>query len=170
MIFIDVLQGMLISLITAILVIVYRSSRPHLSVLGKVPEGEIAYSDVARHPENVTVPGLIILRLDAPLYYSNALTVRDQVIQKIKGAGQPLKAVLSDAAVQDGLDITSSDMLKNFIKRMNNQGIPVYFADMQDLVLEFGAKTGLLDLIGEDHVFATVDSAVRHIETNVNNG
>ena len=163
-IFIDVLQGMLIGLISAILVIVYRSSRPHLSVLGKVPEGEIAYSDVARHPENLTVPGILILRLNAPLYYANALTVRDQVIQKIKEADQPLRAVLFDAAVQDALDITSSDMLKSLIKRLSNQRIPVYFADVQDSVLEFGAKTGLLDLIGADHLFATVDSAMRQIQ------
>ena len=104
------------------------------------------------------------MRLDAPLYYANALTVRDQVIQKIKEADQPLSAVNFDAAVQDNLDITSSDMLKSLIKRLKNQGIPVYFADVQDPVLEFSTKTGLLDLIGADHVFSTVDLAVHHIE------
>ena len=163
-IFIDVLQGMLVGLVCAILVMIYRSSRPHLSVLGKVPHGEVAYSDVTRHPENLTIPGMIILRLDAPLYYANALTVRDQVIQKVKEAGQPLSAILFDAAVQDDLDITSSDMLKGLIKRLNNQGIATYFAEVHDPVLKFSAKSGLLDLIGADHVFPTVDLAVHHIE------
>jgi high affinity sulfate transporter 1 len=165
-IFIDVLQGMLIGLVCSMLVIIYRSSRPHLSVLGKVPDGDGVYSDVTRHPENVTVPNILILRLDAPLYYANALTVRDQIFQKIKEAYQPLRAVLLDAAVQDSLDITSSDMLKSLIKRLNNQGIEVYFSEMQDSVLEFSAKTGLIDRIGADHIFSTVDAAVSHIENN----
>ena len=82
----------------------------------------------------------------------------------IKEPDQPVTAVLFDAAVQDALDITSSDMLKSLIKRLHNQGIATYFAEVQDPVLEFSAKTGLLDLIGADHLFSTVDSAVHHIE------
>ena len=56
-------------------------------------------------------------------------------------------------------------MLKSLIKRLRNQGISTYFAEVQDPVLDFSAKTGLLDLIGEDHLFSTVDAAVQHIES-----
>ncbi len=167
-IFIDVLQGMLIGLVSAILVMVYRSSRPHVSRLGKAPEAAGAYSDMVRHPECVPVPGVLIARLDAPLYYANALTVRDTIIQMIQETDQPLKAVLFDAVAQDDLDITSSEMLKSLIQKLNNQGIVSYFAEVHKPVLEFSAKSGLLDLIGADHVFSTVDAAVRHIETNLN--
>jgi SulP family sulfate permease len=165
-IFIDVLQGMLIGLVSAILVMVYRSSRPHLSRLGKSLDETGAYSDMGRHPENLPVPGVLILRLDAPLYYANALTVRDQVIQMINETDPPPRAVLFDAAVQDELDITSSEMLKGLIKRLHNQGIATYFAEVHQPVLEFGAKTGLLDLIGAEHVFSSVDKAVRSIEAD----
>jgi sulfate permease, SulP family len=163
-IFIDVLQGMLIGLGGALLVIVLRSSRVHLSRLGKVPDDPGAYSDIIRHPENVLVPGVCILRLNAPLYYANALSVRDKVVEMINKSEQPVKAVLFDAAVQDFLDITSSDMLKSLIKRLRNQGIAVYFAEVQDPVVKFSAKSGLLKLIGEDHLFSTVDAAIQHIE------
>jgi high affinity sulfate transporter 1 len=164
-IFIDVLQGMLLGLISAILVIIFRSSRPHLSRLGKMQESG-AYSDLTRHPEAVPVPGMLIIRFDAPLYYANAITVRDEIMQRIGDADRPLRAVIFDAAVQDDLDITSSEMLKSLVKRLHDQGIPVYFADVHKPVMEFGAKTGLLDLIGTDHVFSTVDLAVRHIENS----
>ena len=163
-IFIGVLEGMLVGLVSALLLIVYRSSRAHLSHLGKVPDEPGAYSDMTRHPENMPVPGVYIVRLDAPMYYANALTVRDKVMQMIKESDPPARAVLFDAAVQDALDITSSNMLKSLIKRLHNQGIATYFAEVQDPVLEFSTKTGLLDLIGEDHLFSTVDAAVRHIE------
>ena len=76
---IDVLQGMVIGLVASLLFVIYRSSRPHLSSLGRVPGVPGAYSDLSRHPENTPVPGVLIVRLDAQLYYANALTVRDQV-------------------------------------------------------------------------------------------
>lgn len=164
-IFIDVLQGMLVGLVSAILVMVYRSSRPHLSRLGKVPGDTGAYSDIGRHPENLPVPGVLIVRLDAPLYYANALTVRDQVIQMVKVTDPAPRAVLLDAAVQDDLDITSSEMLKGLVKKLNSQGIATYFAEVHKPVLEFSAKTGLLESIGADRVFPTVEAAVRSIKT-----
>ncbi len=115
-IFFGVLQGMLVGLVSALLLVLYRSSRAHLSQLGKVPDETGAYSDISRHPENITVPGLFIVRLDAPMYYANALTVRDRVMEMIKESDQPVKAVLFDAAVQDALDITTSNMLKGLIR------------------------------------------------------
>ena len=163
-ILIGVLEGMLIGLVSALLLLLYRSSRSHLSRLGKAPDDAGAYSNMTRHPENVTVPGVCILRLDAPLYYANALTVRDGIMQMIKETAPAPEAVIFDAAVQDALDITTSNMLKSLIKRLRNQGIATYFAEVQDPVLEFSEKTGLLDLIGADHLFSTVDAAVHHIE------
>lgn len=160
-----VLHGMLIGLVGAHLAIILRSSRPHLSQLGRVPDVPGAYSDIVRHPENVTIPGVFIVRLDAPIYYANALTVRDRLVQMINEADEPLKAVLFDAAVQSALDTTSSDMLKKLIKRLRNQGLLTYFAEVQEPVIEFSDRTGLLDVIGKDNVFATIEEAVRHIKT-----
>lgn len=168
-IFIDVLPGMLIGLASSLLIIIYRSSRPHLSRLGKVPNEFGVYSDINHHPENESVPGLLILRLNAPIYYANALTVRDKIMDMIKKADQPVFAVLFDAAVQDVLDITSSNMLKSMLKRLHNQGILIYFAEVQDATLAFSEKTGLLDEIGRDNLFFTVDAAVSFIESELAN-
>ena len=164
-IFIDVLPGMLIGLVSSLLIIIYRSSRPHVSQLGKVPDDPGAYADISRHPDSTTVPGLLILRLNAPIYYANALTVRDKITELIKASDTPVTAVLLDATVQDALDITSSNMLVSLVKRLQKQGITTYFAEVQDSVLDFSAKTGLLEVVGADHLFSTIDGAVSHIET-----
>ena len=163
-ILIDVLPGMLIGVVSAVLLTVYQSTRPHVSSLGRVPRAAGAYSDMTRHPENLPVPGILILRLDAPLYYANAVTVHDRFMQFIKQTDPPPKAVLIDASIQDSLDITSSEMLKSLIKLIRNQGIEIYFAEVHSPVLEFSAMTSLLDLVDEDHLFPTVDMAVREIE------
>ena len=78
---------MIIGLLASLAFVIYRSSRPHLSSLGRVPGVEGAYSDLARHPENAPVPGVLIVRLDAPMYYANALTVRDR--REGHGPGRP---------------------------------------------------------------------------------
>ena len=161
---IDVLQGMVIGLVASLLFVVYKTSRPHIASLGRVPGVPGAYSDLNRHPENVPVPGVLIVRLDAQLYYANALTVRDRVKAMVAEMETPPRAVIFDAAAQDEIDVTSTDIINSLVKELHRKGIDVYIADVHAPVFEHGRKTGLLESIGEDHVFLTVDAAVRELE------
>ncbi len=164
---IDVLQGMVIGLVASLVFVVYKTSKPHIASLGRVPEVPGAYSDLNRHPENVPVPGVLIVRVDAQLYYANALTVRDRVKEMIAGMETPLRAVILDASAQEEIDVTSTDILKGLVKELHGKGIDVYIADVHAPVLEQGRKTGLLESIGEDHVLLTVDAAVRVLEAKL---
>jgi high affinity sulfate transporter 1 len=162
---IDVLEGMIIGVVASLIIVIYRSSRPHLSSLGRVPGVPGAYSDLIRHPENTPIPGVMILRLDAPMYYANALTVRDRAKALIEEAGTPPRAVIFDAAAQDAIDVTSTDTLKSLVKELRAKNIVVYFAEVHAPIREFSRRTGLLELVGEDKVFPTVDAAVRFAES-----
>ncbi len=95
---IDVLEGMIIGVVASLVFVIYRSSRPHVSSLGRVPGVPGAYSDLTRHPENTPVPGVLIVRLDGQLYYANALTVRDRVKAMIAEADVTARAVIFDAS------------------------------------------------------------------------
>ena len=75
----DVLPGLVIGAVSMLLLVVYHASRPHLGVLGAVPGAPGAYGDITRHPDYQQIPGLLILRLEAPLFYANASLVRDHV-------------------------------------------------------------------------------------------
>ncbi len=169
-ILIDVLPGMVIGLLGSIIYFVYKSSRPHLASLGRVPGVQGAYSDRERHPEDLVVPGVLILRLDAPMYYANALTVRERIKALVEESEQPPRAVIFVATVQDELDITSVEVLKGLVKDLHGKGIGFYVSELHAPVREFGRRTGLLDLIGEENVFPTVDLAVRFIETSSREG
>jgi SulP family sulfate permease len=119
---------------------------------------------VARHPDDTPVPGVLIVRLDAPVYYANALTVRDAVRDMIAEQESPPRAVVLDAGTQDEVDVTSTEVVKGLVKQLREAGLDVYFADVHAPILERGRQTGLLEVIGGDCVFPTVDAAVRHIE------
>lgn len=162
--FIDVLQGMMIGLVASLLLTLYQSSRPHLASLGRIPGLPSAYSDLNRHPENTAVPGTLILRLDAPMYYANALTVRKQIKTLVEAAQPSLRAIVLDSSGQDSLDITSAEVLKGLVKELKGKGIEVYTAEVHAPARDASRQTGLLEIIGEDHNFPTVDAAVRFIE------
>ena len=81
----------------------------------------------------------------------------------------PPRAVIIDASAQDQLDLTSADMLKSLVKELQGRGMAVTLADVHTPVREFSRKTGLLDLVGEDHVFATVELAVQQAEAAAQN-
>lgn len=165
-ILVDVLQGMIIGLVLSLLLVIYQSSRPHLSSLGRDPSTPGHFSDLTRHPENEPVPGLLILRLDAPIYYANAQTVRDKIIKLLDEAEPPPRAVVLDSASQDSLDVTSSEMLISLLRELKYRGIEIYVAEVHAPVVEFSQRTELYELIGEDHIFLSVESAVQFYESS----
>jgi MFS superfamily sulfate permease-like transporter len=75
-----------------------------------------------------------------------------------------LRALLIDAGAQDQLDLTSAEVLKGLVKELHGKDIAVYVADVHAPVLEFSQRTELIELIGEDRIFPTVDAAVRYLE------
>ena len=166
--FIDVLEGMIIGVVASLVFVVYKSSRPHVSSLGRVPGVPGAYSDLTRHPEDTPVPGVLIVRVDGQLYYANALTVRDRVKAMIAEMSAPPRAVIFDSASWDQLDVTSTEVIRGLVKELRGNGIEVYFADVHAPVLEHGRTTGLLDFIGEDHIFRPLTSLYAASKPNRN--
>jgi SulP family sulfate permease len=162
--FIDVLPGMLIGFLASLILIIYQSSRPHLASLGRVPGIPGAYSSLDRHSDCVAIPGILIFRLDAPIYYANALTVRERAKTLIAETQPPPHAVILHAAGQDTLDITSAEMLKGLLTELKDQGIDIYVAEMHWTIREFMQRTGIMEIIGENNIFPTVDAAVNFIE------
>ena len=163
---IDVLPGLLIGVIAMLLLVIYNASRPHLGVLGAVPGVEGAYGDIERHPDYQRITELLVLRLGAPLFYANATLVRDRV-KVLVGSSDPLpRAVILEPSAQDGLDITSAEMLEQLIATLRSAGIDFALADVRQPLVEMARRTGLLETLGEDRVFLTVADAVRTLSTH----
>jgi len=158
---IDVLPGLLIGVVAMLLLVIYSASRPHLGVLARVPGVPGAYGDVERHPDYQRIPGLLVLRIEAPLFYANATLVRDR-IKFLVGSSDPLpRAVILEPSAQDGLDITSAEMLEQLITTLRSAGIDFALADLRQPVIDMARRTGLLETLGENRIFHTIDEAVQ---------
>ena len=106
----DVLTGLVIAVVISLIFIVYRASRPYIALLGRAPESAITYGDLARHPEYEQIPGLMIVRLDAPLYFLNAGVA--QINIRALAATQPhTRAPLIDIGASGVLDVPTMDLL-----------------------------------------------------------
>jgi sulfate permease, SulP family len=160
---IDVLPGLVIGVASMLLLVIYRATRPYIAVLGRVPGSPDAYGDVVRHPDYERVAGLLVLRLEAPLFYGNASPVRDR-LKALVGASDPLpSAVILDAGANDRLDITSAEMLEQLISALHAANIDFALADVRLPVVDMARRSGLLELLGEGRIFHTIDEAVESL-------
>jgi MFS superfamily sulfate permease-like transporter len=106
----DTLPGLILGIIVSILLLLYRSSKPHVAELGQVVGAPGQYGDVQRHPENVTVPGIAVLRAEAGLFFANSDAVRNAI--KLKAEEPGTKAVILDAESIPFVDVTAAKMLQ----------------------------------------------------------
>jgi len=160
----DVLTGLLIAVFLSLLIILYRASRPYVAVLGEVPGQVATYGDVARHPENVQIPGLLIVRLDAPLYFLNANVARGQMLDLVRASQPPPRAILFDLGASADLDIASLDMLNNLVRELDEAAVDVLLAQVRGRVRDRLRKAGVMAKIGENRIYLSVPAAVDDFE------
>jgi high affinity sulfate transporter 1 len=153
-----VLPGIAIAVGLSILNVFRRAWWPYDTELGRV-EGLEGYHDVHIHPEARHLPGLVIYRFDAPLFFANAKTFRDEVRRLAKAEPKPTWIVIAAEPVTD-VDTTASDVLEDLDSELNAEGISLVFAELQDPVRRKIERYGLTRTIDPRHFYPTIESAV----------
>jgi MFS superfamily sulfate permease-like transporter len=157
---VDVLPGLVFGVVAMVLLVIYKASRPHVSILGRVPGLPDAYGDVGRHSDYEHISGLVVLRLEAPMFYANASLVC-KTVKRLTGACEPPpRAVVLDVGANSDLDITSSENLDELVETLHSGGVDFGLAEVRLQVVEAARRSGVLATIGEDHLFRTIDEAV----------
>lgn len=155
----DVLTGLVIAVLLSLIMLLYRASRPYIATLGQVPDEPGVYGDISRHPRYPQVTGIIILRVEAPLYFFNANVARDQILSQV-AATRPVAVVLDIGASAD-LDISSNDMLQALAETLRGEGVELLLAQAHGSVRDRLRKTGAMAVIGEEYLYRSVDGAVQ---------
>jgi high affinity sulfate transporter 1 len=153
----DVMTGLALAVLLSLVMLLYRASRPYIAILGQRANGE--YSDLERHPDAQPVPGLVMLRLDAPLYFFNANVARAQILEGA-ASDPPPQAILLDLGASADLDIGTADMLRDLCSDLRTKQIELLFSQIRGSVRDRMMKTGLLEHVGEDHIYLSIPSAV----------
>jgi sulfate permease, SulP family len=154
----DTLPGLFIGIGASLALLIYRASRPHVAVLGRVRGEPDQWGDVERHSENEQPPGVVVLRVDAGLFFANADHVR-AVIRDAAARGG-VHAVVLDAETTPFLDVTAADMLAGLADELDREGVQLLLARDVGQVRDVLRRSGAAGALGVHGVFRTVSAAV----------
>jgi sulfate permease, SulP family len=154
------LYGLLLAVGQAVLGLVYRSSRVGLDVMGKVPGEKAAWGSVSRHPERRTVDGIMVLRLDSPLFWANAAEVQSQVLAAVD-TDPEVRILLLDLEATSQLDTTSIDALEQLLARLKERGVELYLVRVFYQARRVLTRAGFIERLGDDHMWHSISAAVR---------
>jgi MFS superfamily sulfate permease-like transporter len=153
------IPGIGLAIVIAVIEFLWDGWRPYSAVLGRV-EGMKGYHDIARHPEARRVPGLVLFRWDAPLFFANAELFQERALDAVAGSPAPVRWLVVAAEPVTSVDVTAADMLAELDATLHAAGIELCFAEMKGPVKDKLKRFGLFSRLGEETFFPTLGAAV----------
>jgi sulfate permease, SulP family len=155
----DVLYGIAVAVALSILDLLRRIARPHDGILGYVP-GLAGMHDIDDYATGRQVPGLLVYRYDAPLFFANAEDFKHRALASVDAADPPVEWFLLNAEANTEVDLTAVDALEEVRRTLAGRGIVFALARVKFELREILASAGFIDRMGEDKVFMTLPTAV----------
>ncbi len=156
----DILPGLLLAVVLSLALLIYRASRPQGSILGRVP-GKQVYGDIGRHPENETIAGLLIFRLNAPMFFANDEPLRERVKELVRTSDPKPRTMLLDLEATSHLDLSTADMLAELVGELKAQGVELLLANVRAPVRDLLDRSGVAQTIGEEHIYPSIEEGVQ---------
>jgi high affinity sulfate transporter 1 len=153
------IPGIAFAIVIAVIEFLWDGWRPHSAVLGRV-DGLKGYHDIARYPDARRIPGLVLFRWDAPLFFANAEWFHERVLAAVAGSPTPVRWLVVAAEPVTSVDVTAADMICELDDALRATDVDLVFAEMKDPVKDKLKRFGLYTRLGEDSFFATVGEAV----------
>jgi high affinity sulfate transporter 1 len=154
------IPGIGLAVAVAVLAFLWNGWRPYSAVLGR-PNSVEGYHDITRYPDARQIPGLVLFRWDAPLFFANAELFRERVSNAVAKSSTPIRRVVVAAEPVTGVDITAADALAELDEALSGAGIELCFAELKDPVKDKLKRFGLFSMIGEKSFFPTIEAAVK---------
>ena len=153
------IPGIGLAIVIAVIEFLWDGWRPHSAVLGRA-EGVKGYHDITRYPDARRIPGLVLFRWDAPLFFANAELFKDRVLDAAANSPTPVRWMVVAAEPVTSVDVTAADVLAELDKTLQDGGIDLCFAELKDPVKDKLKRFGLFAQFGEDRFFPTIGAAV----------
>jgi MFS superfamily sulfate permease-like transporter len=153
------IPGIGLAVAIAIIEFLWGGWRPHSAVLGRA-EGVKGYHDITRYPDARQIPGLVLFRWDAPLFFANAEFFNERVLAVASRSPDPVRWFIVAAEPVTSVDVTAADALAELDKTLGEAGTKLCFAELKDPVKDKLKRFGLFEQIGEKFFFPTIGDAV----------
>jgi len=155
--------GLGIAIALALLFVIYESAFPNVAVLGRLPDTNV-YRNVKQYKQATTVPGVLLARVGAPMYFANCQYVKEKVLQladRFRGAGgAPLRYIVVDLSPVARVDATATHMLEDLLKLLDDRGVTLVLSNPSANVMRMLDRGHITEKLGVDHVFVRMHDAV----------
>jgi high affinity sulfate transporter 1 len=153
------IPGIGLAIVIAVIEFLWDGWRPHSAVLGRPAEVD-GYHDITRYPDARRIPGLVLFRWDAPLFFANAELFKERVLAAVANSPGPVRWMVVAAEPVTSVDVTAADALAELDDTLQGAGIELCFAELKDPVKDKLKRFGLYTQIGEGSFFPTIEAAV----------
>ena len=161
------LSGLGIAIVVSLLAIIYRSSKPRIEVLGKIGDEKSAWGRVRGHPERKPVPGVMVVRLDAPLFWANAAAIEEELLAQV-GKWGDTHALVLDLEATTQLDTTAADMVEHLSTELAALDVQLYLARVLHRVEAVLERSGFLAQLGSEHIWHSISQCVQAASNGAN--
>lgn len=161
-------EGIGVSVAISLLAMIYRSTKPHYAVLGKMPDSK-EYRNIERFKDVVIRKDILIIRYDADLYFANTSHFMETLSEEVDRKGNDLKLVILHGGSIAHIDTTAYQALSEFIEHMTKNNVEVYLAYVIGPTRDFLRKAGLGNMLGEEKCFLDIDSAIKTYDEKFSN-
>lgn len=162
--FFGIEYGIMIGVGLSLIILIFRTSRPYVAELGKVPDSDF-YRNRERFNEVILDDEVLVFRFDAQLFYANASYFIETLELMVEEKGPHLKLIVLDAESINRVDSTGVEMLKERIRFYRKKNILFYFAGVKGPVRDHLFRGKILDIITLDHFYMRVNGAVNYYKT-----
>lgn len=153
------IPGIGFAIVIAIIEFLWDGWRPYSAVLGRADRVE-GYHDITRYPDARQIPGLLLFRWDAPLFFANAEFFKERILDAVEKAPSPVRWVVVAAEPVTSVDVTAVDALVELDGALDHAGIKLCFAELKDPVKDKLKRFGFFGQVGERFFFPTLDAAI----------
>jgi high affinity sulfate transporter 1 len=151
--------GIGVAIVVAVIEFLWDGWRPHSAILGR-PAGVRGWHDITRYPDAHLVPGLVLFRWDAPLFFANAELFQDRVLAAVESSPTKVRRVVVTAEPVTSVDVTAADALAELDDKLEKAEVELVFAELKDPVKDKLRRFGLYERFGDDGFFPTIGAAV----------
>ena len=151
--------GIGLAIVVAVIEFLWDGWRPHSAILGR-PKDVHGWHDLARYPEAERLPGLVVFRWDAPLFFANAEFFQERVLAAVDASPTKVHRIVVAAEPVTSVDVTAADALAELDETLAKRNIALCFAELKDPVKDKLRRFEIYQRFGSGRFFPTLDSAV----------
>ncbi|WP_456464185.1 SulP family inorganic anion transporter [Lutibacter sp.] len=165
---IGIKEGIITGVILSLVMLIYKSTKPHVAILGNVPNTYL-YRNIKRFNDLIDLKDVLIIRFDAQLHFANTTYFKDTIYSEAQKKGDDLKVIIIDGESLNNLDSSGVYALEEILKYFKEKEIDIYFTGLKGPVRDTIYKSNIIQNIGQEHCFMSIQEAIDHYKNKTVN-